>query len=80
MTGLSNVNAVCQALRVSTCLANSDHQRIVISSLYSIYNSEPYETGQLKMGEVYESLYDDKKNLLWNRNCPNRTFREYEFY
>jgi len=42
-------------------LLRSDHQRIVISSLYSIYNFEPYETGQLKMGEVYENLYDQNK-------------------
>jgi len=85
MTGLSNVNAICQALRASTCLVNSDHQRIVINSLYSIHNFEPYETGQLKMGEVYESLYDHNKpcygiGIVLHEHSENMNFIEQGCY
>lgn len=56
MTGCLTFNAIYQAPRVNTCVVSSDHQRFVVSLLYSVYNFEPYEKGQLKMGAVYESL------------------------
>lgn len=61
MTGCLTFNAIYQAPRVSTCVVSSDHQRFVISTLYSIYNFEPYEKGRLRMGELHESLYDQNK-------------------
>jgi len=85
MTACLTFNAIYQALRVSTCLVSSDHQRIVISSLYTIYNFEPCETGQLKMGEVYESLYDQNRpcygiGIVLHEHSDNINFIERGYY